>query len=292
MNWPESLRGIVAEKLPLGARTVFRTGGPADWTVRPRSVDELVAVVKSCRSQGVPFRVFGAGSNILVPDDGYHGVVIELDHADFCSLSIDKPKVAAGAGMALAEVISKTCEVGLSGLEVLVGIPGSLGGAVFKNAGGRSGDIGQFVTSVDIVDRDGTVGSRSRPEIRFGYRSSDLDDAIVTRIHLRLFEENPQDLVRRIKKIWIEKKARQPFEFQHAGYVFRDPRGLSAAELIDKASLRGTKVGGAELSDRDPRYIVAGSGSSSRDIRQLIDLVVARVEEQTGLRLELQIDLW
>jgi UDP-N-acetylmuramate dehydrogenase len=292
MDWPDDLGEIVTAKAPLGSRTCFKVGGSADYLVQPRSVDELARTIRACRSAGQPFRVLGAGSNSLISDDGYAGVAIELAAPEFQKITIDNTHVTCGAGLMLADLISATCKAGLSGLESLVGIPGTVGGAVCKNSGGRGGDIGQYVDAVDVLTADAKPETRSRSAIRFGYRSSDLDDAVVVAIHLKLLEDDPEDVVRRIKRIWIEKKAHQPFGFQNAGYAFRNPRGLSAAELIDKAGLRGTKVGGAELSERDVRYVVAHPNATSRDVRQLIDLVTARVEEQTGVELELQIDIW
>ena len=292
MSLAEKFRDIVTPAAPLGIRTCFKVGGTANYLATPRHQKELVELMGVCRSEGLPYRVLGGGSNSLVSDEGYAGVAIHLSSPDFCAIKIDSHRVTAGAGVTLAELISSTCKAGLSGLEVLVGIPGSVGGAVCKNAGGRAGDIGQFIESVEVITPEGTVETRKRSEVRFGYRTTDLDDVVVLSVTLQLVQDDPNNLVRRIKKIWIEKQAHQPFGFQNAGYAFRDPRGLSAADLIDKSGLRGTKVGGAELSDRDPRYVVAAADASSRDIQQLIDLVIARVEEQTGVLLELQIDVW
>lgn len=292
MDLIEKFSGIVTQGSPLGARSCFQTGGAADFVVRPKDAAQLCELVRYCRSSDRPFRVLGGGSNILVPDEGYQGLVIELSAPSFQAIRADKTLVTAGGGASLAELIAESCRTGLSGLEVLVGIPGTVGGAVVKNAGGRAGDIGQYIHSVDVVDPDGNLETRKRSQIRFGYRDSDLADSIVVAATVQLVADKPEDIVRRVKKIWIRKQANQPFGFQNAGYAFRNPRGLSAAELIEKAGLRQTKVGHAELSDRDPRYVVAGPGATSRDVRQLIDLVVQRVEEQTGVRLELQIDMW
>ena len=180
----------------------------------------------------------------------------------------------------------------MSGLEALVGIPGTVGGALRCNAGSRTGDIGQHMHSLQAMDAGGEISTRMRADIRFGYRRSDIDDAIILGTTFELLQDDPQDIVKRIKKIWIAKKATQPFDFQSAGCVFRNPRGLSAALLIEDAGLLGTSVGGAELSDRDPRFIIAKEDATPRDILRLIDLVRSKVEESTGVLLELQIDVW
>jgi UDP-N-acetylmuramate dehydrogenase len=288
----EQFGDIVTTNASLAQRTCFKTGGAADYLASPNDVEQLRRLVQFCRAADLPFRVLGGGSNILVPDDGYHGLVIELDAPAFRTIEVDRTLVRAGAGAPLAELISESCKAGLSGLEVLAGIPGTVGGAVQKNAGGRAGDVGQFIHSVEIVNAEGKSETLGRSAVRFGYRQSDLVDAVIVAATVQLVPDKPEDVVRRIKKVWIRKQSNQPFGFQNAGYAFRNPRGLSAAELLEKAGVRGTKVGGAEISDRDPRYVVANPGATSRDVRQLMELVVQRVEEQTGVRLELHVDVW
>jgi UDP-N-acetylmuramate dehydrogenase len=292
MDLASQFPSLVSKQVPLGELSCFRVGGSAEMFARPRTREDLVALIKASNAAGIPWKVLGGGSNILFPDEGVAGLVIELSDPTFQKVSIDKTRATLGGGLSLADAISTTCQAGLSGLEVLVGVPGTVGGAICKNAGGKSGDIGPFVHSVELVDSTGSIETRPRSLLRFGYRSSNLDDGIIISAAVDLLHENPDDLVRRIKKIWIERQGHQPDPTENAGYVFRNPRGMSAAELIDKAGLRGTKVGKAELSHRDPCYIVALPGASSRDVRQLIELVLARVEEETTFQLELQVDLW
>ena len=150
----------------------------------------------------------------------------------------------------------------------------------------------QFVQEVEVMDLDGEISTRSRAEVRFGYRESNLDDAVILSATFKLDSDKSENLVRRVKRLWISKKAAQPFEFEAAGYVFRNPRGLSAVELIEKAGLPGTKVGGAELSDRNPVFVVAHPGCTSRDVLRLIDLVRSKVQSQLNVDMELQIDVW
>ncbi len=292
MDWAGRFSSILSTSVPLGERTSFRVGGPVDYLAKPTSTAELAQLLAAATAAGVPWQVFGGGSNILIPDEGVRGLAIELSAPAFRQVSIEGTKAKLGAGLSLADAISETCKAGLSGLEVLVGVPGTIGGAVCKNAGGRSGDIGPFVHAIELIGADGKVEVRDRSQIRFGYRSSNLDDCVIVSATVELLHDDPESLVRRIKKVWIERQAHQPEASEHAGYAFRNPRGMSAAELIDKAGLRGTKVGKAELSMKDPCYVVAQPGATSRDVRQLIELVLARVEEETGFRLELQVDLW
>ena len=206
MNVAEKFRDIISPSASLGVRTCFKVGGVANYLATPRNQNELIELIRDCRTELLPYRVLGDGSNSLVSDDGYKGVAIHLSSPEFCSIRIDSNRVTAGAGVSLAELISSSCKAGLSGLEVLVGIPGSVGGAVCKNAGGRAGDIGQFIESVEVVTPDGTVEHRKRSDIRFGYRTTDLDDVVVVSATLILVKDDPTNLVRRIKKIWIENK--------------------------------------------------------------------------------------
>lgn len=288
----EEFRAIVESEAPLGSLTAMRVGGPAQWLATPSHPDELARLVLRCRGESIPYRILAGGSNILVADEGVRGMVIRLSADAFRSVSLRGTTAAAGAGAPLADLIAAACQAHASGLEVLVGIPGTVGGAVLRNAGGRNGDIGQFVEKVDVLDDDGQVTTRHRADIRFGYRKSNLDGVVVLSATFELAEDDPDSIVRRIKKVWIGKKATQPFGFQAAGYIFRDPRGLNATLLIDTAGMSGAKVGGAELSDRDSRFIIAHPGATSRDVLRLIDLVRSKVEERTGVHLDLQIDVW
>lgn len=288
----DDFREILQENVPLGPLTSFGVGGPAEWLATPRSKDELSKLVRRCKEEEIAYRILGGGTNILVPDEGVSGVVIRLTEGELCRIDLAKNKVRAAAGASLADLIAQSAKASASGLEILVGIPGTVGGAVRQNAGGRGGDIGQHVYSVDVMDENGQIETKMRADIRFGYRQCNLNDVIILDTTFELLEENPEDIVRRIKKIWITKKANQPFGFQASGYVFRNPRGLSAVELMQRAELTATKVGGAEISDRDPRFIIAHPGATARDILRLIDMVRSRVEERTNVVIELQIDIW
>lgn len=287
----EPFREILTPNYPLGAQTCFHVGGPADYLAEPRTIDELASLVKACRSSALPFRILGGGTNILVPDEGVRGVVIRLTGPEFQKIDVNGTTVKAGAGAKLFDLISASTKASASGLEVLVGIPGSVGGAIHKNAGGRTGDIGQHVHSVTLMDDAGEISVRMRADIRFGFRQSNLDDVILD-ASFELVEENPEDIDRRIKKLWIAKTANQPLPQQAAGYVFRNSRSQDAVEVIESSGLRGARVGGAELSDRDPKYIVAHPEATARDILRLIDLVQSKVESKSHARIELQIDIW
>ena len=192
----------------------------------------------------------------------------------------------------LTTVISHTVNAGLAGMETLVGIPGTVGGALHGNAGGRIGDIGQFVESVTALTMTGEVVTRNQDELSFGYRESNLDDLIILEATFRLQPDDPDEITRHMRKLWISKKATQPYSFQSAGCVFKNPRGMSAGLLIDQAGLRGTRIGNAEISDRHANFIVSHPGASSADVQRLIDLARSKVAEQFGVDLELEIEVW
>jgi UDP-N-acetylmuramate dehydrogenase len=167
-----------------------------------------------------------------------------------------------------------------------------VGGALRHNAGDRAGDIGQYVRRVEVVDGTGAAHTRERDDLRFAYRSSNLDDPVIVAAEFELDQDAPDGIVKRMRKAWIQRKGAQPFSFQAAARIFRDPRGLSADGLIEQADLAKTRVGGAEVSERHANFIVAHSGATARDVLRLIDLIRSRVQERFGVELELEISVW
>lgn len=277
---------------PLAPHTWFRLGGPAEFFAEPRTQDELVALVKRCHEEGTAIRVLGGGSNIIVRDEGVGGVVVRLVSQDFAALKIDKGQVTVGGGARLGHVISATVREGLRGLEALVGIPGTIGGALHGNAGGRGGDVGQWTAAATVVTRKGEVLTRERDELVFGYRESSLDELVILSARFQLEPDDPVELTRRMQKQWIVKKAGQPMSHQSAGCIFKNPRGMSAGMLIDQAGLKGMRVGGAVVSDRHANFFVAEEGCTAQDVLRLIDQVREAVSERMGVDLELEIEIW
>jgi len=218
--------------------------------------------------------------------------VLRLSEPAFTQIKVQGKQVRAGAGASLSSFISEAARHGLAGLETLVGIPGSIGGALRCNAGDRSGEVGQYVRQVEVLDEKGQVEARAREELRFAHRWSNLDDPVILAAEFELENDHVDAIVKRLRKAWISRKASQPLTFEATARMFKDPRGLSAAMLISQAGLAGQRVGGAELSDRDANFVVAQPGTSARDILRLIDLIRSRVKEQTGVELELEITVW
>ncbi len=278
---------------PLAGHTWLQVGGAAQYFAEPRHFDELKALVERCCHEHLAVRILGGGSNVLVSDGGVHGMVVHLAAPAFCEIRVDGGTITAGGGAKLGHVISTSVREGLGGLEALVGIPGTIGGALHGNAGGRGGDIGQWTRRATVMTRTGQLIERQRGDLVFAYRHSSLDELVILEATFELERDDPDELTKRMQKQWIIKKASQPLGSQSAGCIFKNPRGMSAGMLIDQAGLKGTRVGGAEVSQHHANFIVAERGATtSDDILRLIELVRDRVAERLGVELELEIEVW
>ncbi len=291
-SFASGLDEIVRSHEPLAPHTWMGIGGPAEFFAEPRSIDELQALVRRAAAEGLPVRLLGGGSNLLVRDEGVKGVVVRLSSQSFNHIELNKQTVIAGAGARLGHVISTAVRAGLGGLETLVGIPGTIGGALHGNSGSHGGDIGQWTCHAEVMARNGEIIQRDREDLVFAYRHSSLDELVILRAKFQLEEEDSQELTKRMQKQWIIKKSGQPLAHQSAGCIFKNPRGISAGMLVDQAGLKGTRVGGAEVSDRHANFVVVDRDASSNDVLQLIDLMRSRVAEQLGVELELEIEIW
>lgn len=283
---------IVRLDEPLAPHTWLHVGGPAEYFAEPRGADELAALVRRCRNDGLGVRILGGGSNVLVREEGVPGVVIRLADPGFADIERRDRRLIAGGGAKLGHLISTAVREGLAGLETLVGIPGTIGGALHGNAGSRGGDIGQWAGRATVMTAGGEIIERSREELLFAYRKSSLDELVILSAEFELEEEDPEELTKRMQKQWIVKKASQPLSHQNSGCIFKSPSGLSAGVLIEQAGLKGTRVGGAEVSDRHANFIVAEPGATSHDVLRLIELVRSRVADRQGVELELEIEVW
>ncbi|MBX3412066.1 MAG: UDP-N-acetylmuramate dehydrogenase [Pirellulales bacterium] len=277
---------------PLAPHTWFHLGGPAEFFAEPRTLDELSALVRRCHETETPVRLLGGGSNLLVREDGVPGLVIRLPEAAFGQIAVEGRRVKAGGGAKLGHVISTSVREGLAGLEPLVGIPGTLGGALHGNAGSRGGDVGQWTRRATVMSRSGEISTRERTELHFAYRESSLDDLVILEAEFELEKDDPTELTKRMQKQWIVKKASQPLGHQSAGCIFKNPRGISAGMLVDQAGLKGHRIGGAEVSERHANFIVSDESATSQDVLRLIELVRDRVAERFGVELETEIEIW
>jgi UDP-N-acetylmuramate dehydrogenase len=290
----EGLESIVQADYPLGAATTYRVGGKAEYFVSPRTEDELSEVLRRCDQAGLPVRVLGRGSNVLVRDAGVRGAVIQLDGEGFGRIEVQDEVVRAGAAAPLAKLVAEAARGGLSGVECLVGIPGSVGGAVRMNAGGAFGDIGQTVERVRVMDKPGLVITREQEDLVFGYRTSNITERFILGVELRLVPHQVKVIDRQMKKIWIGKKNSQPMNAASAGCVFKNPRGVSAGLLIDQAGMKGAAEGGVVVSRKHANYIIVKDKETAKaaDVERLIERVCKAVEERFKIALELEIQVW
>jgi UDP-N-acetylmuramate dehydrogenase len=292
MTIPAGFEHIVREQEPLAPHTWFRLGGAVQYFAEPTTIEELSALVRRCHEEGTPVRVLGGGSNLLVRDEGLAGLVVSLSPAIFGQIEISGRRVTAGGGARLGHVISAAVREGLAGLEQLVGIPGTIGGALHTNATAHGGDIGQWTVSATVMNRRGEIVTRNRAELRFGYRDSNLDELAILEATLELEPGDPQRLTKQMQQAWILKRAAQPISDESAGLIFKSSGGVSAASLIEQAGLESAHVGQASISDRNANFIVVGSGATSRDVLALIEQVRKGVAERTGVELEMAVEVW
>lgn len=289
----DAFREIVKADEPLAPHVWFRLGGPASFLARPGTLEQLLGLLKRARELGLPFRILAGGSNVLVREEGVHGLVIHLESPAFSDVKVTDNVVKAGAAVPLTAMISQAARSGLAGLEFLTGIPGTVGGALRGNAGNRHGAIGQFVRRATVIDASDSVQVRERDDLTFAERDSNLDEPVILSAEFTFEREDPEAVVRRMRRIWIMKKENQPYGHQSSGMIFKDlGPDLSAGTLIESAGLKGARHGGAEVSDRHANFIIAHPGATPSDVLHLIDQIRQRVWQQFGYELELQIQLW
>lgn len=293
MPWCDGLAEICRPDVPLGPYTWYGLGGPARWLVEPRDEAELVDVLRRLANAEVPWRILGHGANLLVRDAGVAAAVIRLTGPAWDWVRYAPPGVHAGGGADFPKLVKHACERGLVGLENLAGIPGTLGGIVRQNAGGKYGSISQYAREVRLALPTGELVTRRAEELHFAYRHTDLGGGIVVAATLALVPGNGEEVMQRFRQIWSEKHASQPAVAQKScGCIFKNPPGQAAGRLIDEAGLKGTRRGGAEISPRHANFIVAGPGASAANVLDLIELARERVRARTGIELELEVEIW
>ncbi len=258
----------------------------------PTNREELQEVLDYGKSQGLGIFVLGKGSNILVRDSIVEGLVVHIPTGAFNRLERKGEQVWAEAGVSLPRLIHRTSEWGLKGLEALVGIPGSVGGAVAMNAGGKHGTIGRWIEEVSTIGYDGALHHYKRGEVDFQYRSAGLGEQIVLEAGLKLEKGSVEEIRQRMREIYEEKKRTQPLCSKSAGCVFKNPPGQSAGALIDQSGLKGFKVGGAMVSRKHANFIINWGSATAGQILELIYRVREEVKRQFGVWLELEIKVW
>ena len=292
MSWWTEFSDRVERDVPLGRETWFRLGGTARIVFRPSDEPDLMAFLHTASAESVPVKVLGRGANVLISDEGFDGAVIRLDAPAFCSVTVDGTQIVAGAGVDLIPLARRMSAAGLTGLEPMAGIPATVGGALRMNAGGAGGEFGDVVVSARVVDETGNAAVWDRGRLGLGYRQSGLGDHVVVSVALRLAMADPGRTMSRFNKFDAMKRRSQPIGAKSAGCMFKNPPGHSAGALIDRAGLKGTRCGGASVSQRHANFIVAEASANAGDVIRLIDIVRERVRREFDVDLELEVDVW
>ncbi len=279
---------------PMSAHTSFRIGGAAELMAFPKSAEELSALLREAAYLGCPMAILGAGTNVLAPDLGIAGLVICLKDAleGMEHLEGDRIRVSAGVTMTRAAVFA--ANRGLSGMEFAHGIPGTVGGGVYMNAGAYGGEICQICESVDVMDADGNIQTLSGSEMEFSYRHSRLEDAggIVLSAIFRLTPADPEQIKARMRELQAKRSASQPLDKPSAGSAFKRPTQGYAAALIDQAGLKGYRVGDAAISEKHAGFAVNLGNATAADVKELLNRVSDIVYERSGVRLEPEVRIW
>jgi UDP-N-acetylmuramate dehydrogenase len=296
MSWWKNLKkpGKLCE--PLKAHTTFKIGGPAKLFFRPGGFEELRQIVENCRKSGLKVLVLGAGSNILVSDRGIRAAVVKLDSAGFSGISNVENTLVIGAGKTISHALVYCRTQGLSGLEFMAGIPGTIGGALAGNAGvrvnGKSLSIGDLVESVTVLDYNNNLKVLDRANLKFGYRQSNLARYIILSASLRLNTGNKKKPTENVSFYLGRRKNTQDYSFPNAGCVFKNPPGDSAGRLIDACHLKGRKIGSAAVSSKHANFIVNTGNASAKDVIDLMNLVKREVKKKYNIVLKPEIKIW
>lgn len=278
----------VVRNAPMSQYTTFRVGGPADLLVEPNSVDALSDLLKACQADGVEPLVIGKGSNLLVPDRGLSRVVLHMGDA-FSEISYaGNDMIKAQAGATVIQLCRFALEYSLSGLEFAYGIPGSVGGGVYMNAGAYGGELGDHVVLVNHMDLEGNRGSWSPKQAGFSYRHSNYmgSGLIITSVVVQLEKANPDAIKMKMDNIMERRRAKQPLEYGSAGSTFKRPEGYYAGALIESCGLKGTSVGGAQVSEKHAGFVINKDNATAQDVLDLMALIRETVQKEHGVTLE------
>lgn len=277
----------------LSRYTSFHIGGPADLWIETPSVQALTQIVSLCGGEHLPWMVLGKGSNLLVPDEGVHGVVLHLC-GDFETIHREESGlIRCGAAVSLMKLCKFAQEQGLSGLEFAWGIPGSVGGAAYMNAGAYQGEMKDVLVSCRHLTQEGKQGERKGEALRLSYRRSAYTDTkdVITQVSVKLQKDNPDRIRERMDDYMGRRKSKQPLEYPSAGSVFKRPAGYFAGGLIEQCGLKGKRIGGAMVSEKHAGFIINYDKASCEDIKRLISFIQETVLRDTGVSLERELKI-
>lgn len=279
------------ENEPMALHTTFKIGGPARLAVFPKNENEISDVIKKCKEENVRYMVVGNGSNLLVADEGIDAVVILLGKEFGDVKLIDDTTIFAEAGAPLMKVCRFALENGLSGLEFAYGIPGSCGGGAFMNAGAYGGELGDVMFRCDHIDKDGNKGSLEGNDLKLAYRHSAYyeNGCVITGAYFKMQKADKEEIKAKMNDYMSRRRDKQPLEYPSAGSTFKRPEGNFAGALIEQCGLKGTRVGGAEISTKHAGFVINKGGATCKDVLDLCKKVADTVKAEKGIDLEMEV---
>ena len=277
---------------PMKKHTTFRIGGPADVFVMPRTIEEVSKALEICRQEQLPYFILGNGSNLLVSDRGFRGVIIQL-FKNFSDLRVEGDRLYVQAGTLLSRTAKKALEASLTGFEFAAGIPGTIGGAMVMNAGAYGGEMKDVTEEVTVLTEKGEVKTLKREELKMGYRTSIIAEKgyLVLEAVLQLTDGDLKEIRAVMEDLKKKRISKQPLEYPSAGSTFKRPKGYFAGKLIMDAGLRGFQVGGAQVSEKHCGFVINTGDATAEDVTELIRQVAERVKAQSGVTLEPEVKL-
>ena len=279
---------------PMAKHTSFRIGGPVEVMAFPKSAEELSKLLQTAALLQITPAILGAGTNILAPDEGMRGLVICLKDCMDGMEQLDETRIRVAAGVTMTRAAVFAASLGLGGMEFAHGIPGTVGGGVYMNAGAYGGEICQICESVDVMDKNGNISTFACSDMEFNYRHSILEerDGIVLSVVFRLNPMPQEEIREKMAELMSKRKTSQPLDLPSAGSAFKRPVGGYAAALIDEAGLKGFCVGGAGVSTKHAGFVVNNGGATAEDVRKVLRQVSDIVFEKSGIRLEPEVRIW
>lgn len=292
LNFYKKVTNIIEETRiykdePMKKHTTFRVGGNADYFVLPKTIDEVKALVLLCKEENMPYYILGNGSNLLVGDKGYRGVIIQI-YKEMNDIEINDNIIKAQAGALLSRIGNKALEAGLTGFEFASGIPGTIGGAVVMNAGAYGGEMKDILLDVTVLTPEGTVMTLKNEELELGYRTSIIAKKgyIVLEANIALKQGEKEVIKARMDELRVQRTTKQPLEYPSAGSTFKRPEGYFAGKLIQDSGLRGFQVGGAQVSEKHCGFVINKDNATAADVLELMRQVSEIVQEKFGVILE------
>ncbi|MBA4312303.1 MAG: UDP-N-acetylenolpyruvoylglucosamine reductase [Chlorobiaceae bacterium] len=283
-------RGTILLSESMSNHTTFRIGGPADYFFKPENKEDAVDIIRYLQKNKLPFFALGKGSNLLVSDDGYRGAVVDIESA-LKSIYAEENQIYAEAGVALNRFVDFSIQEQKKGVEMLAGIPGTVGGAIVMNAGAYGGEISNYICKVEIL-RNGSIVILGKDQLGFSYRRSSLTDTdVVLNGWFELPDGNTQELMKIRNELILQRNRKHPINYPNCGSVFKNPKGSTAAKLVEDAGLKGMIHGAAQISERHGNFIINLGGAKAKDVYYLIETVQKTVFEKFNIQLELEVKL-